>query len=83
MKVQPSALFISALVDIAWRYSSFDGDVYYYAETSYEKIKFLATIMGIIIWDFLMFDQIFLSPQAKQSVITSVMSETSFKHKEG
>ena len=30
-----------------------------------------ATIMVIIFWDFLMFDQIFLSPQVKRSVIIS------------
>ena len=49
MEVQPSISFTSPLVDIAQRYSSFDGDVYYYGETSYVKNKFLATIMGIII----------------------------------
>ena len=33
--------------------------------------KILQTIIVTIFWDFLMFDQIFLSPQVKRSVIIS------------
>ena len=50
------------------------GRVSYSACECVSKVKVKAspaTIMVIIFWDFLMFDQIFLSPQVKRSVIIS------------
>ena len=33
------------------------------------SVSYVSTIMVLIFWDFLMFDQIFFSPQIKRSVI--------------
>ena len=41
-----------------------------------KQISYETTVMVIIFWDFLMFDQIFLSLQVKRSVIISNKHDT-------
>ena len=48
-----------------------DKWVFQIASLRYETHQNATTVVVIILWDFLMFYQLFLSPQIKQSVVIS------------